>query len=388
VATHPLAQSNFPLRLLVVTRSYPELGDLYQYPFVHRRVLAYLAAGHEVAVFRPVDGPDGTHEFEGITCVSGGAGTLAALACDFGPDVIAAHGFSETMWPALAEMGHVPIGAWLHGSEIPALFRQQAEAIADPDKRGAALAQVETRRRFWRDLLNPMPPRLKLVFPSRSAVTMMRVDVGERLRDDDYVVLANPIDTDLFRFEPKSDDLRFRILSIRPFDSTNRANDLSVAAIRHLSTRAGFERLRFTIIGDGPLFDETLSSIRDLENVTLRRQFLTQNAIVEEHARNGIFLVPTRLDTQGVSRDEAMASGLVPVTNSIPTVLEFADESCAGLAPPDDAIGLADALWEISASPALFCRRSAAAADRVRSQSGHERIIPAELALLAEAVNG
>ena len=41
------------MRILVLTRSYPAPGDLYQYPFVHRRVLAYARAGHEVVVFRP-----------------------------------------------------------------------------------------------------------------------------------------------------------------------------------------------------------------------------------------------------------------------------------------------------------------------------------------------
>ena len=146
--------------------------------------------------------------------------------------------------------------------------------------------------------------------------------------------------------------------------------------------------MEFTIIGDGPLFDETLQPIRGLPNVVIRREFLTQAEIAEEHSRRGIFLVPTRLDTQGVSRDEAMSSGLVPVTNAIPPVLEFADHSCAGLAAPNDPIGLADKLWEIVQSPELFHWRSAAAAERVRKQSANHIIIPRELALLAEAAGG
>jgi len=83
-----------------------------------------------------------------------------------------------------------------------------------------------------------------------------------------------------------------------------------------------------------------------------------------------------------------MSSGLVPVTNAIAPVLEFADETCAALAPPDDGAGLADALSEMVESPTLFCQRSAAAARRVRNQSSNELIIPAELALLAEAASG
>lgn len=371
------------LRILVVTRSYPAAGDLYQYPFVHRRVLAYREAGHDLAVFRP--GPGGVHEYEGIACTSGDGAELAALARDFHPDVVAAHGVSEGMWPTLLALNELSLCAWLHGSEIPAFFLQKAEAIADSGQRAATLEQVAVRRRFWRDTLDRARSDLRLVFPSHSAAAMMCEDL-EGLRN--FAVIPNPIDTDLFTYQPKDADQRFAILSIRPFDSTTYANDLSVAAILNLADRPGFERLHFTIIGDGPLFDETLEPIRGFANVTIRRQFLTQSQIADEHSRHGIFLVPTRLDTQGVSRDEAMSSGLVPVTNAIAPVLEFADETCAALAPPDDGAGLADALSEMVESPTLFCQRSAAAARRVRNQSSNELIIPAELALLAEAASG
>jgi glycosyltransferase involved in cell wall biosynthesis len=388
VAAYPLRGPDRPLRILVVTRSYPSAGDLYQYPFVHRRILAYRAAGHEVAVFRPAEGPSSAHEYEGVTCKSGdGAAALLELAREFGPEVIAAHGFSEAMWPLLSPIADVPIRAWLHGSEIPAVFRQRSAAIADPQERADALAQVELRRGFWLDLLDRRPARLELVLPSRSAAAMMREDVGQRLGDDDHVILPNPIDTDLFRYQPKSADLRLRILSIRPFDSPTRANDLSVAAIRLLSKRPGFGRLQFTIIGDGRLFDEELAPLGEFGNVRIRRQFLTQAEIVEEHARHGIFLVPTRLDTQGVSRDEAMASGLVPVTSDMPTVREFADETCAAITV-DEPAAFAAALWEMIEAPELFLRRSAAAAARVRTQTSHDRIIPDELALLADAADG
>lgn len=376
------------LRILVVTRSYPAPGDLYQYPFVHRRVLAYAERGHEVAVFRPAVGASRAHDYEGVTCTSGDREALGAVARDFQPDVIAAHGLSETMWPSLEPLSaSVPIGAWLHGSEIPDFFKQKAMTIASAGERARAMVELEERLAFWRNLLEEAAARLKLVFPSRSAVAMMREDTGDRLREAEHAVIPNPIDTDLFAYAPKSEDQRFRVLSIRPFDSPTYANDLSVAAILHLAQRPGFERLHFTIIGDGPLFDEILRPIVHLSNVTIRRQFLTQREIGLEHARHGIFLVPTRLDTQGVSRDEAMASGLVPVTNAIAAVREFADEDCAALAAPEDASGLADELWRMVEAPGLFQQRSAAAAERIRAQRSNERIIPAELSLLAEVAH-
>lgn len=375
------------MRILVVTRSYPSAGDLYQYPFVHRRVLAYMRAGHDVAVYRPGAEPEPVeHQFEGVRWRSGDASGLAALADAWRPDVIAAHGFSENMWRALEPLARaLPVRAWLHGSEIPDFFRQKALCIANPAGRTAALDAVAGRVRFWDRFLVSKPRRFGLVFVSHSAVELARVDWGDRLRDGDYAVIANPIDTDLFAYHPKTADDRFAILSIRPFDSRTYGNDMTAAAIALLADRVGFERLSFTIIGDGPLFDEALEPIRKIPNVVLQRRFLTQQEIAEEHRRHGIFLVPTRLDTHGVSRDEAMASGLVPVTNAVSAVPEFVDEHCAALAPPDDVAGLADGLWRMVEDPGRFLRRSAAAARRVRAQTGHEIVIPQELALLAQA---
>lgn len=375
-----------PLRILVVTRSYPAPGRLYQYPFVHRRVLAYLAAGHQVAVFRPADGDVEIFHYEGVTWHSGSTEVLRKLAERWQPDCIAVHGLSETLWPALEPLAaRYPIRAWLHGSEIPSFARQKAMALPDPRARDEALRQVDRRVSFWCELFARELPHFALVFVSNASVEMMREDLGTCLDRVGYRVIANPIDTHLFTYTPKPDEQRHAILSIRPHDSPTYGNDLAVRVVLSLSERAGFERYRFRFIGDGSLFDETLGPIRRFGNVAIERRFLTQPEIAEQHRSHGIFLVPTRLDTQGVSRDEAMASGLVPVTNSVPAVLEFADQSCAVIAPPDDWTAMADAISLMAHQPELFQVRSAAAAARVRAQSGTERIIPRELALLAAA---
>jgi glycosyltransferase involved in cell wall biosynthesis len=378
------------MRILVLTRSYPTLDDLYQYPFVHRRVIAYAATGHDVAVFRPTaDARAMSHSFEGVTCVSGNGDLLRDFTTRFSPDVIAAHGFDERMHQLLDAIDYaIPTCGWLHGSEIPGFFRQKALAVPEPQQRSAALTAVQERCNFWNAFLQAKPERFKLVFVSNSAVELAREDLNGQLRDGAYAVIPNPIDTGLFQYHPKSADDRFRILMIRPFDSRTYANDLAVSAIASLARTNGLERLHFTIIGDGPLFEQTIAPLPQSPNIRLDRRFLTQAEIAEQHRKHGIFLVPTRLDTQGVSRDEAMASGLVPVTNRVSAVPEFVNESCAGLAEPNDAEGLADAIREMIDDPELFLARSAAAALRVRQQSGREIVIPAELALLAEVAHG
>ncbi len=88
------------------------------------------------------------------------------------------------------------------------------------------------------------------------------------------------------------------------------------------------------------------------------------------------------MDTQGVSRDEAMASGLVAVTMRVAAVPEFVDDACGILVDAEDAKQLADAIEALQADPQRFLRLSQAAAARVRHDSGAGQTIALELALL------
>jgi glycosyltransferase involved in cell wall biosynthesis len=149
-----------------------------------------------------------------------------------------------------------------------------------------------------------------------------------------------------------------------------------------MSAHPLFGRFSFSIYGDGDLFETQLAPLAGFDNVRCERRFLTQEEISALHKENGVFLVPTRMDTQGVSRDEAMASGLVPVTNAVAAVPEFTSDKCACLLPGEDADGLARAMQEMGQNPALFLERSQNAAMRVRRQSAADIIIPAELDLM------
>lgn len=369
------------MRIALLTRSYPRAGDLYKYPFVHRRVLAYGAAGHEVHVIQ-IGAEEDRHSHEGVECLTLPLGQIAASVEAFAPDVVAFHGPDEGNWAAAESLGgRWPVVLWLHGSEIPEIFRVKSHALADAATRAAALAGVERRVAFWRSLSANWPSWLSITFVSHTAAAMMEADLdGNRMPAQRVNAIPNPIDTDLFRYRIKTAVDRHRILSLRPYDSFCYGNDLAVSAALALRGRADFSDLSFTFVGDGPMFDETLAPLRGLPNVSIERRFLTQTEIAAMHARHGQFLVPTRLDTQGVSRDEAMASGLVPVTNAVCAIPEYTDAACAGLAEAEDHVGLAREISAMIDNPALFLSRSAAAAERVRHESGHEVVIPRELA--------
>lgn len=369
------------MRIFLLCRGYPSAEQLYNYPFLHRRVLHYQARGHEVRVF-VLASAHRSWAFEGCTVETGNQAALKQAISCFAPDCIAAHALADDMWAALKATGtYLPVFGWLHGSEMLPHYKTNFPDCADPTHQ-LQKQTYETRRRFWRALVQEWPPNLKLVFVSKNAAERAQQGLGVALPEGRWRVIHNPIDTGLFAYRPKPPAQRFNVLSIRPFNNWSYANDLSAAAITILSAHPLFARFSFHIIGDGALFEPQLAPLAGFSNVHCERRFLPQTDISALHKENGVFLVPTRMDTQGVSRDEAMSSGLVPVTNAVAAVPEFAAPDCAGLAPAESATALAEAMLEMAQNPALFLARSAKAAARVRQQSAADIIIPAELALM------
>ncbi|GGD35994.1 FkbM family methyltransferase [Sinisalibacter lacisalsi] len=372
-------------RVLLLTNHYPSYDDLYRNGFVHSRVRAYRDLGGITPdIYRLRPDQDLTwHEFQNVDCMTGSAEQLDALLASGAYDHVLVHFLSPAMWEVLAHhIGRVRVTVWVHGAEVQPWWRRAFNHTTE-EELAKARAASEARLAFWRSLFAPLPKNLHFVFVSQYLADEVFEDLQVVCPPEQYEIIHNPIDDSLFAYRRKTTRHRGKILSIRPFASRTYANDLTVAAILALQRRDFFKDLEFRIIGDGPLFDEITAPLAGLPNVTCQKRFLTQAQIAALHRDYGVFLVPSRTDTQGVSRDEAMSSGLVPVTSRVAAIPEFVDETCGYLAEPDDADGLARAITEIWKNPETFRRKSRAAARRVRQQSARDKMIAAELALFA-----
>jgi glycosyltransferase involved in cell wall biosynthesis len=104
--------------------------------------------------------------------------------------------------------------------------------------------------------------------------------------------------------------------------------------------------------------------------------------MVAMYKEYGIFLNPTRWDSQGVSRDEAMSSGLVPITNNVAAIPEFANDNCAIISEAEDYIGMAKGVARLYNEPKLFLAMSREARKRVENQSSKKYTIQKELELM------
>lgn len=364
---------------LVVADAYPSHDNLYRYGFVHARVREYLRRGASVDVFRYGAGDaDDRYEFEGVVVRTGDAAALRDELTRRGRRNVLVHFLSRDLWQVLREVSDdLSITIWVHGWEVQDWRHRPWASDAE---RAQAQRASRGRAAFWRDLLADPPPSVRFIFVSDH---FMRQTLGDLERDipaSHRAVIPNPIDTSVFEYIEKTDAARLKILSVRPYAGPVYANDLAVAAVLELAEERWFDELEFRFVGDGPEFDSTLAPLRHLSNVIIERGYRAQHDIARLHRDYGVFLVPTRADTHGVSRDEAMASGLVPVTSAVGAVPEFVSDTEGYLADPEDSRGLADAIRDLYAHPEVFHRKSRAAAERVRHTTAGNILIPEELA--------
>jgi len=340
---------------LLVTNNYPSYDDLYRNGFVHSRVRSYKEKNIDVDIFRLRSNENVSyHEFEGIDVTTGSNNALEKMIENNNFKTIMVHFLDENIWTTLSKFIDTHrIVVWVHGSEIQAWHRRAFNYENESQAQKAKIS-YETRAKFWRELVKNIPENLHFVFVSKYFADEVMSDLDITIPESHYDIIANPIDTEKFSYQKKDVELRKKILSIRPYASRTYANDLTVKAILELSKEEFFEELEFKIIGDGVLFEETLEPLRKFENVIIEQRFLSQDEIAEIHKEYGIFLCPSRMDTQGVSRDEAMSSGLVPITNDVGAISEFLDGFEELMVPADDYLGLANKIKEFYYDPSSY----------------------------------
>lgn len=222
-------------------------------------------------------------------------------------------------------------------------------------------------------------PLIKKVFVSNYLRSVAEADTGAPALNSH--VIPNIIDGDRFRFLEKSEAQSRDFLLIRSFDRRNYANDIAIDAIRILSNRDCFHDMRFTIRGFGLLFGQLTESIRHFPNVDVQEGHCSPDEMAELHEAHGVFLCPSRFDTQGVTMGEAMSSGLVCITNRVSGIPEFIDDRCGILVPPDNPRAYADAISWLSKNPSAMPMLSRNAGRRVREQCGFQQTIAREIEL-------
>ncbi|MDO5735015.1 MAG: glycosyltransferase family 4 protein [Propionibacteriaceae bacterium] len=372
-----------PLDYVLLCPAYPSHGRSGG-EFIRTRVEAYCNAGLRGAVVEYATGTqDATVEADEMV-------TVIRLPAPSLPDVVEVVG--RRQYPVLA---HSPtpeaqdllrdkvagerLTFWFHGYEVRDHRRLYGNYSSREAPRYGLLLRppqpaMEAAARTFRD------PRVTKVFVSGFQMRASEFDVGAEV--DNGVVIPNHIDGESFRYRNRGAADARSILLMRSFRARNYGNDIALRAIEHLSARAGFSDLQFTIRGFGALFEAETAGLFRYENVDIVQRYSTPVEMAAAHYSHGVFLCPSRYDTQGVMLGEAMASGMVCVTNRVAAIPEFTDETCSLLVKPDDPLSFAEAIWALVENPHVLAGFSRRAAARVRSQCGYDATIARELELI------
>lgn len=370
---------------LVLTNNYPSYGDLYKNGFVHTRVKLYKEYGLNVDVYalKPKGVAFYDYQFEDINVYTGDNRGLEYILNIKKYKKILIHFVSQEMIDITNRCcKDVPIIIWLHGAEASKwrgrLFNYTENQIKNNQNR------LDKEDVIKMNFLKSIYSNEKYQFIVVS--DWFRREVCEKDAECkilNYEIIPNVIDSNTFQYRKKNKEDRLKILSIRPYASNKYANDLTMKAIVELSKRSFFNDLEFSIYGKGDLFKSLTLQVEQFENVKIHNTFMNHDDISKVHRYHGIFLCPTRLDSQGVSMCEAMSSGLVCISNDVSAISEFLINNYTGiLANSEDYIGLADAIEYLYYTPEAFLKMSKYGSIFIQEKCGINSTINKEIKLI------
>ncbi|QXB18809.1 Glycosyltransferase involved in cell wall bisynthesis [Corynebacterium coyleae] len=368
-------------RHLVIANEYPSKEKRYANGFVHRRVKFYQEAGLEVDVvaFGKRVRPD-VYDFDGVKVLAGYVNELAGLISTREYASVSVHFPNSEMWKVLK--GNIRDSAnlifYIHGYEARNWSRLPY-GIRDVAMLNARIERSLRTEDVWKEIVNSNVDRF--IFVSDWWREAAMDDLGVYFGSENSEVIHNFVDTRIFDYEKKDPQQRFKLLWVRSANAHNYGADIAAEFLRQLKLTPVWADLEVLIVGDGQYFNE-FDEFRDDEVVTVRRDFIKQEEIADLHKRFGMFIVPTRFDTQGVSRDEAMSSGLVPITCPVTAVPEFADSSCSILFAEDEVETAVEEYLRVARDPELFSAMSRAAAQRSADLNGAEATVAREIELM------
>ena len=368
---------------MILTNIYPRYDNLYRNMFVHERVRQYVKQGHEVQVFCLNDRvAEEIWQFEGQNVFSVHSPGLDLALRDM--RTVCVHFLSAPMWDVLKNhLQHTRLLIWLHGFEIHPYTRRLF--LYDGAVPLEAIKASEERKKLWQEVFAKAEEadiRFICVSQSFEKEIAEDYDLTPEYCQRHFSVIHNHVDEDCFRYREKTVEDRLHLITIRPYSSPAYANDLTVKCIEELAKRPFFKELQFSVYGDGVLFDDITAPLRQYENVTVEKRFLTHAEIATVYARHGVLLVPSRCDSQGVSRDEGMHAGLVPVTTAVSAIPEFCDKSCAVLVSAEDYTAMADGIEMLYRNPDLYLQMSKAASETSHRNTCFDATLKKEIDLI------
>lgn len=221
-------------------------------------------------------------------------------------------------------------------------------------------------------------PNVKWIFVSEFLKN--RAEELHKIKFNNYEIIPCYINNSLFQFEKKDAELRKKIFILRKFTNDScYALDIDIRVILELSRRPFFDQLEFDIYGEGEMFEQLTSPVKQFANVHLHRKFLSHDEIRQVHKSHGIALFATRFDTQGVSLCEAASSGCAVISSNIPTVNKYIDSNLGVICDIENFKQYADVIEKMFYDKDYFLQVSNSESISINNIFGYENTIQKEI---------
>lgn len=375
-------------KYLLITTGYPSEQNLYSNAFVHVRAKEYIRAGLDVDVFfvnrRKFAGKvsDVEYAFEGVSVTKGNLAQLKTFIQERKYKKILVHFAYKTVLSTVLSVSHeTPIIVWSHGADVISWRRRLFGLSLKTFPRFCAYAILNVYQRIYlHNIKKRHSDIISNVFVSSWLKDIAEKDLWLKGKMKNCYVIPNPINTEAFIFRQKKLEQRLYFLTIRSFANRKYANEYITKAILKLSQKPFFDELNFMICGKGKLWKNTIYPIEHFENVILQNRYFTHDEIKVLHDKYGVMLMPSLMDTHGISTCEGMSSGLVAISSDNSAIPEYVPGSCAYLTKSIDEI--VQAIEDIYYTPEKYLAFSKAGADFIRAKCGTDIVIKAELEVI------
>jgi glycosyltransferase involved in cell wall biosynthesis len=377
-------------KILVYDENYINENNLYGDVFVHKRLLQYKQAGYKIQVIK-INEKDTDYEYQGIKVHQIGRENCQNRCYEYikkyNADLLIVHFVPVWMFKKIIKKIDIPIIIWIHGVEALGWYRR------------LFLFEIKKNLDFFRYIKNNTFQMIELrnlikysnetnkvtfVFVSNWMKKITQMDALIKAKNS--FIIPNPIDTDFFNFKVKDKNQRKNILLIRSFRSKKYGFDIAIKAIEKLVKYKYFNELQFIICGEGKYFNTAINNLKKYNNIKLINRFLSHTDIKKLHDENGVFLCPTRQDSQGVSMCEAMSSGLVPITSNNTAIPEFVKKNASGFLTNNNYKKISKKIIYLFENENIFEKMSKNASEEIVLKCGYKEVIKKEIKLICKII--
>lgn len=373
------------MKILVIVPGYPSDNSI-SYQFVHDRLKEYIKK-FNLDVFCYNKKFKLQYEYEGINVYGGNRRKLMKKIKERDYNCVVFH--FMTIRNALIISKHLSeqkVLVWFHGTDCLGWRRRLSSINYSRKKIINPIFCLKLLRfvifnkikLFCIKKVNQKNNNVNFVFVSKWLFRASQKDLGINFKN--YVIIPNYINMNIFKYQKKTTHQRLNVLSISNYVNDLYGGDMIQKIIIKFSTKKEFKYFNFTIYGDGLLFNKYTENLKKFNNVCINKGFLTKNQIPGLHDNNGILLYPKRGDSQGVSRCEAMASGLVPLALDVEAVSEFSPKDTSYLVKTTE--DFINALLRVYYNPQEFLLKSKMSNEYIRKKCSYDNTIKKEIELL------